>query len=356
MKTSSNILFGFFALIIILLTIILFTLRKDINVYRINENTYKTSETEYSFKQEYKVKSPLKLKISTSGGNISTFQGNDSTIEVSFIVKKRNQVLDVTLDQLKEIAELEINHNDTTLDIEIKRFKERRISVGFMIKTPVKSSVNLRTSGGNIQVNGITGSHTISTSGGNIELEKITGNTDASTSGGNISIINSAADFNASTSGGNITMEHIDGKLHVSTSGGNINASAIKHGLSAHTSGGNIDVTDTQGPIDVNTSGGSIGLKDISGQVKAFTSGGDITANLIQLKERLDLETSGGSVDATIPKGTGIDLDLSADQINTPLTNFTGLAKKDRIKGQMNGGGILVRLTTSGGSVTLNYK
>lgn len=77
---------------------------------------------------------------------------------------------------------------------------------------------------------------------------------------------------------------------------------------------------------------------------------------MIQLTEKLELKTTGGNIYATIPAKLGLDLDLSADHINVPLTNFTGTTKKDRVKGQMNGGGIPILLSTSGGSLTLNYK
>jgi len=108
--------------------------------------------------------------------------------------------------------------------------------------------------------------------------------------------------------------------------------------------------------VDASTSGGSILLDSISGTIKAETSGGNISANIVKLSGTLDLETSGGSIDCTVPKGLGLNLNLSANNIDTPLSNFTGSAKKDRIQGQMNGGGIPVNLSTSGGSLNLNYK
>lgn len=332
------------------------TLFSSCNGSIFNEKPFKPSTKDYSFMQEYKVTEPANLKITTSGGNISASGRNDNTIEVTYIVSRRGQVLDVTLNQLKEIAEVEIIHDDSNLEIKIKRTFERNISVGFIVKTPAKTSAKLNTSGGNIVIENILGKHSVNTSGGNIDLNKITGNVDANTSGGNISIGNSSADFNASTSGGNISMENINGGLHVSTSGGNIDAKNIKHGLTAQTSGGNISVKNTQGTVDVNTSGGGIELSEISGSVKAITSGGDISADILQLQEKLELETSGGSVNATVPKGLGLDLDLSGDQVNTALENFTGTSRKDRIMGKMNGGGIVVHLSTSGGAVTLNYK
>ena len=324
--------------------------------FTFSEKTFKESSKDYSFIQEYKVSSPADLKISTTGGNIKTLGREGDMIEVSFIVKKRNQVLDITLDELKQLAEVEIKNSNNGLEISIKKTFERNISVGFIIKTPLKTSANLNTSGGNISIEEITGTHHINTSGGNIDFDKISGTVKAGTSGGNVSINNSNADFDASTSGGNISMNNITGKLHVSTSGGNIDAESVKPEINAYTSGGNIHLKRVQGPVDVNTSGGSIHLDEIAGSVKAITSGGDISANISQLSTKLELETSGGSINATVPAGLGMDLDLSADHIDTHLVNFTGSSKKEKIKGQMNGGGILVHLSTSGGSISLDYK
>jgi hypothetical protein len=299
---------------------------------------------------------PANLKISTAGGNITTVGRDDNTIEVSFIVAKRGQVLDITFAQLKDYADVEINSDNGNLEIKVKKIFEHNISVGFIIKTPFQTSATLSTSGGNISTTGLTGKHTLNTSGGNLNLEKITGTMEARTSGGNISIINSNADINASTSGGNITSENIEGTLVISTSGGNISAKNITKGFTGHTSGGNVMVNSVHGPVDVGTSGGSMHLDDISGSLKAHTSGGDISATITKLDGPLDIGTSGGSLHATIPAGLGLDLDMSAEYINTPLTNFTGSAKRSRIVGKMNGGGLPVHMSTSGGSISLDYK
>ncbi len=316
----------------------------------------KEGDKDFSFIRNFKVTEPLNLKISTSGGNISTTGRADNDAEVAFIVAKRGKVLDITFDHLKEYAEVEITNDNSNLEIKVKKIYEHNISVGFSIKTPVKSSVTLNTSGGNISVLGISGNHNINTSGGNISLASISGTVDAKTSGGNVSISNSSAVFNASTSGGNISTDNIDGKLVVSTSGGNINATDIKNGFKGITSGGNIYLHTVLGPVEVSTSGGCIELYDISGSVKANTSGGSIKAKIIKLSENLYFETSGGSINATIPNGLGLNLDLSADNINTTFVNFTGTAKRNTVKGQINGGGIPVHMSTSGGSINLDYK
>jgi hypothetical protein len=322
----------------------------------VNDSNFKTTSNDFSFIQNYKVTSPANLKISTSGGNIATTGYSADSIIVAFVVTKRDKVLDITLEELKKIADVEIIFNNNSLEINVKKTYEKNLGVGFRIKTPNKTSCNLNTSGGNIYLTDLVGTQNINTSGGNIDMEKLAGQVKASTSGGNVSINNSSANFDASTSGGNIQLGNLAGKLNVSTSGGNIDADGIKLGLAASTSGGNIDIKNVQNGVDVNTSGGNISLNEVSGSIKAITSGGDINADISKLSEKLILETSGGSIHATIPDKLGLDLDISADEIDMKLSNFTGSAKKDRIKGQMNGGGLPVQMSTSGGNISVQYK
>ena len=306
-----------------------------------SESHFKESESE-SFVQGYKVSKPVNLKISTSGGSITTIgsnnNNNNDSIEVSFIVTERGKVLDIDMEGLKKIAEVEIANDKSSLEINIIKIYERNISVGFSIKTPNNTSADLVTSGGNISLTDLIGRQSINTSGGNMNFKNIFG------------------DVNAHTSGGYISLDNVNGKTNISTSGGNINASTIKPSLIAQTSGGNIDLKKIQGLVDVYTSGGSIHLNEISGSIKAFTSGGKISADIIRLSEKLELGTSGGNISASLPAGLGLDLDLSADKIETPLNNFTGFNKEGRIKGQMNGGGIPVNISTSGGHMMVTYK
>jgi hypothetical protein len=321
-----------------------------------HESNYSSSNKQNSFTLSYGISAPAELNISTCGGNIETSGIKTDSVIVEFIVSKNGKMLDITLDELNKLADIEIVYTSQKLQIDVKRTHERNLSIGFRIQTPNKTSTNLTTSGGNISVNNLLGEQSLSTSGGNIDLYELTGNIQASTSGGNVSLNKIKGNCNASTSGGNISMNKIDGKLNVSTSGGNINAADTKPELNASTSGGNINISHAVGTTDVNTSGGSIDLREIEGRMRAITSGGNISANINKLTNKLVLETSGGSIDATIPAGLGMDLDISADNIHTKLVNFTGTSKKERIEGQMNGGGILVQLSASGGNVSLDYK
>ncbi len=346
MKTKIKIIASF---------MLLFTLINH-SVFSKNEIRDEGNKKDFSFIQQYKVSEPLSLDLSTSGGNIRVTSTQGNTVEVAFIVARRGQVMDISLEELRKLADLEIVSTQSNIKIHVIRVHDRSISIGFSVKTPVKSSASLRTSGGNIAVAGLNGTQLVKTSGGNLHLESLSGRVDAKTSGGNIHISESKAEFNASTSGGNILLNNIEGHLEVATSGGNIKAENISEGLVAKTSGGSINLTNVQNNVEVGTSGGSINMNEVSGSIKANTSGGNIKANISKLSGILDLRTSGGSIHATIPLRLGLDLDIKADRINTSLSNFSGTSKKDRVLGQMNGGGIPVKLSTSGGNISLDFE
>lgn len=299
---------------------------------------FKISKEKFSFVQTYPTSSNVNLYLSTAGGNIDVEGYKGDQIIVSFLVSKNGDVLEMTLEQLKKYANVEISHSGSNLDIRIDDIRRKNLSIGFKVKTPLKTMTVLNTSGGNIDISGMTGNQKINTSGGNLGIEDITG------------------DISANTSGGNIDLEDLTGRLNVSTSGGNIDGSDLTGELHANTSGGNIDISGIQGNMDVSTSGGNIDLDGISGSAKAMTSGGNISARIKTITGKLELETSGGDIDCTLPNGLGLDLDLSADDIDTPLTNFKGSSQKEHITGQINGGGIPVRLSCPGGSIDLNYK
>jgi len=126
--------------------------------------------------------------------------------------------------------------------------------------------------------------------------------------------------------------------------------------LDLNTSGGSVKVSGMSGDLMVNTSGGSVSLENVSGKIYASTSGGGIKADIDSIDGALTLKSSGGSISAIIPKDLPMDLDLKGGNVNTKLTNFDGEMKRDKIVGKSNGGGVLISMASSGGSIKLDYK
>jgi DUF4097 and DUF4098 domain-containing protein YvlB len=119
-------------------------------------------------------------------------------------------------------------------------------------------------------------------------------------------------------------------------------------------SGGNIDLSNVKGDIEVKTAGGNISISGTAGSIEAHTSGGDIRAKITALEKSLVLSTSGGNITANLPEDKGFDIDMRADNIRTNFANFKGHLGKEKVQGTVNGGGVPVKIRTSGGDISLN--
>jgi len=151
----------------------------------------------------------------------------------------------------------------------------------FIVKVPQRYNVDLKTSGGSIELSSLTGKVDAYTSGGSIQLGQIDGDVDVKTSGGSINVAQVKGAINAHTSGGSIKVkmsQQPTKNSRLTTSGGSVSAyllPSIAVDLAASTSGGRV-----YSDFSVN---GSVKKTEIKGEVNG---GGP----------KLVLKTSGGSV------------------------------------------------------------
>lgn len=195
----------------------------------------------------------------------------------------------------------------------------------------------------------------VRTSGGSIELDPIDGTVDARTSGGNISAGRLGGAAKLHTSGGSIEIDGATSELHARTSGGSIRIGNTQGPVDARTSGGSITLARVAGTVYARTSGGNIVVEEASGSVDASTSGGSIRAQLSgPLTADSRLSTSGGSVTVSLGSGVAVDLDARASgggvSSDVPIT-IMGRQDNDELKGKINGGGPTLTLRTSGGGI-----
>jgi DUF4097 and DUF4098 domain-containing protein YvlB len=158
--------------------------------------------------------------------------------------------------------------------------------------------------------------------------------THLNTSGGGISISNLTGEQHFNTSGGGLDVKGLTGKIDGRTSGGGISVSDCKDDIDLETSGGGIEARRCSGQIKLNTSGGSIDLNDLSGNIRATTSGGNVDAE--KINGELDTHTSGGNISLTSMTGS---LEASTSGGNIDI--------------QINEVGKYVKLSNSGGNVYL---
>ncbi|MEM6632403.1 MAG: hypothetical protein AAF694_22220 [Bacteroidota bacterium] len=298
-----------------------------------------------TMEKTFSLSSKGSLEATTSGGHIYVEGTSGNEVEVDVFVKKDGRLLSSSHELVNNLDDgfdfkMEKNGNDIVLYAKkVERTgRWRNVSISFEVRAPHRISTELKTSGGGLRLSDVEGRHRLATSGGGIRLSDVTGETHAYTSGGGIKVQNQNGDLEAKTSGGGIEIMDSEGDLY------------------AHTSGGGIKLENNKGSVDASTSGGGIRISGTADYVKAGTSGGTIRVDIDGLSKELSLKTSGGSIYASIPSGLGMDLNLKGNRVNMQASNFSGTMKKDRVDGTMNGGGIPIYMSTSGGSVNIDFR
>lgn len=202
-------------------------------------------------------------------------------------------------------------------------FGNNNMSLRIEVMVPKKYNADLETSGGNLKVSDITGGFKLNTSGGNITLD------------------NNNGKLHAETSGGNIKLTNHKGEMDISTSGGNIHCNGLIGDLKAETSGGNVDIQLTDGKLFTETSGGNIYIDytGVNKGLEAETSGGTIKVKLpSDFKAKAHLETGGGTV-------------------RNHFSNVKDFkVTESEVDCELNGGGNVLRLESSGGDVVVEQK
>jgi DUF4097 and DUF4098 domain-containing protein YvlB len=301
--------------------------------------------TEEQLNKKFTVPPGGKLVVDVGFGAISvtTNAGSEVTIEVWRKVSHNTKANEeaflrdhpVTFSQEGDTVAVRSRHT-THSGINWPWHFQNRDEGKYVITVPAQFSASLRTEGGGISVSDLTGKVGADTSGGRLDFARLHGSLDGDTSGGGIRATDCAGDIKLNTSGGEITADGGSGSLR------------------ADTSGGGITVKNFQGPIHLATSGGDLTIENVAGAVHGNTSGGAIRATFSELSEEVRLETSGGGITARIPSNAAFDLDAETSgggaSSELPVT-VAGKAEHDHLKGTVNGGGKLVRLSTSGGNI-----
>ncbi len=175
------------------------------------------------------------------------------------------------------------------------------------------------------------------------------------TRGGSVEVEELGGSLRTRTSGGSIRVSEVAGEVDVETYGGGIQIDEVTGAVRASTRGGSIQLSEVGGAIDAETRGGSIQVHDVEGSVRAITRGGSISARF-ESDAAGELETLGGSIEVEFDEGTGLEIDAQTHGGRVTLEeglDLTGRMDRDHMKGTINGGGPLLRMRTTGGSIRL---
>lgn len=302
--------------------------------------------SEENLNQQFAVSPGGKLVVDVDFGTVTVTVGSDTEVDVH-AYRKVDYRDEAREKEYLAAAPIVFTQEGGTITVRSRRSKDRdrwiwrghvEMDAKYTVRVPKNYNADLRTSGGSISADGLTGEVEADTNGGKLKFMQLTGPLDAR------------------TSGGSIVLENCTGPLEVSTSGGSIDCQNGSGSLEAHTSGGSIVVRNFRGAADVKTSGGKLTFENVNGPLTGKTSAGSITAVLPQpVPGDVSLITSAGSIDIAIPEKAAMSVEAKAGmgKIRTEIPMLTNRSSDSRLEGTFNGGGKSLVLRTGVGSINI---
>ena len=242
---------------------------------------------------------------------------------------------------------------------------EAETGAGMIQMDRIGADVSAKTGGGGIHLGKIGGAIHCFSGGGSIQVDSAGRESWLETAGGEISVRESAGPVHTSTAGGNIQVVRAGSTVSARTSGGRIEVMEARGIVLADNSGGSIQVGSSAG-VRVASAGGSIRLKGSSGSLRAVTDVGSILAEFMNGARLQDstLSTGNGDITVYIPS----NLPLTVRALNESgakgriISEFSEIMVRQAAEaaqegalaeGALNGGGPVLRLTSTGGTIYL---
>ncbi len=130
---------------------------------------------------------------------------------------------------------------------------------------------------------------------------------------------------------------------------------------------GSINVTDFSAELEIESNVGHVNLKNVTGPITASSSTGniDVVFTSVNQSAPISISTSTGAIDVSLPANTKADIEMKTT-MGDVYSNFDLVPKRDdglevvganrKIKGQLNNGGVDIRLVSSVGNIYLRKK
>jgi len=162
---------------------------------------------------------------------------------------------------------------------------------------------------------------------------------------------------NISTRAGSLKLGHVSGPVTAKSEGGSIAIGDIGGNLEAHSRGGSTAIGRANGRVTATAEGGSVSIEEASDAIEVRAEGGSVSAYISkQPTAECKLTANAGNIDlrlSALVKAT-IDASCSAGRITSDF-DLGQNSDNDapRLRGDINGGGSVVKLRASAGNIHL---
>jgi hypothetical protein len=295
-----------------------------------------SAELRGSFDRTLEVSGPVDLSVKSGSGSITVKTGSDGTVQVIGKIYAHRDRAEANVRYLEQNPPIEQSGNTITIG-EIDRDRSRDISISYELVVPVATQLVSSTGSGSQTVGDIQGPVDASSGSGSLKIGDIGGKVEASSGSGSIHISAANGGVRAKTGSGSIRAYKVAGPFTSSSGSGSV-------------------VLEQVGPgdVEVETGSGSIEVNGVRGALSADTGSGGIRAEG-SMEGEWDLHSSSGTVVVRLPSDAQFELDAysSSGSIESDHQVTVHGLTKGQLKGQVRGGGPLLKVRTSSGSIRI---
>ena len=279
------------------------------------------------FERTLKVTGAVQLTVATGSGRILVRSGDAAAVSVVGVIKVRSGWFGGTRNAQDIVSRIEKNPpiEQTGNVIHIGRTADRElyenVSISYEIVAPAETSLEAHSGSGSQEVTGLKGP------------------------------------VDVQTGSGSITLASVAGGARAGTGSGSIRGTGIGGGIRASTGSGSIELELAgAGDVEVQTGSGSIEVRGVRGALRANTGSGVIEAEGRPTGDWRAKSASGG-IRLRLPSELAFDVDASTSSgrvsIDHPVL-MQGSMDPKHVRGKVRGGGLLILVSTSSGSVHIN--
>ena len=293
------------------------------------------------FDRTLTVTGPVDMDVQTGSGEISVRAGNAGSVEIHAKIKADSWLTNAAsrVEAIEKNPPIQQDGNKIIIGHYDDRELLNHISISYEIVTPGETKLHATSGSGSESVNGIAGPVESSSGSGSLHLHDI------------------GSDVRANTGSGEVEVRNVKGSVRVSSGSGGLTATGVAGSLTASTGSGDVKLEQTAaGDVDVSTGSGEVTLDHIKGAARVRTGSGSIHAEG-EPTGPWKLHTGSGEVAVKLPPSAAFDLaaETSSGTIHSEREiAVSGDVGKHQLRGKVNGGGVLVELHTSSGSIRID--
>jgi DUF4097 and DUF4098 domain-containing protein YvlB len=293
------------------------------------------------FDRTLSVSGAADIDVQTGSGSVKVRTGDSSKVEIHAKIQASWHAggdVEARIKDIESNPPIEQNGNTIRIGHELDHEREHNISISYELTVPAQTKVHAASGSGDVSAEGVSGPAEATSGSGSITLTSI------------------GSDVDAHTGSGDVNLKDIHGAARAKSGSGTIRATAIGGAFTGSTGSGDIRLEESAaGNVDVETGSGSVEVRGVKGGVHATSGSGDVSAEGSPTGE-WKLHTGSGEVTVKFPKDAAFEVaaHTSSGSINSDHEMAVqGKISQHEIHGKVNGGGVLVDLSTGSGSINI---